>query len=67
MGLLTTDGYVKNLKSRNSFTIGISLQVDDRATLECIKKILCLECKIQEDKRANKECFTIEWASAKMA
>lgn len=67
LGLLTTDGYVKNLKSRNNFTIGISLQVDDRATLEWIKKILCLDCKIQEDKRANKECFTIEWASAKMA
>ena len=39
LGLLTTDGYVKNTKG-NSFTIGISLQISDLAILEWIKEVL---------------------------
>ena len=35
--------------------------------IKWIKETLKLDSKIQEDKRANKECYTIEWSSYKMA
>lgn len=66
LGLLTTDGYVKHPKG-NNFVIGISLQIKDLEMIKWIKETLKLDSKIQEDKRANKECYTIEWSSYKMA
>lgn len=66
LGLMTTDGYVKVYSNRNSNTIGISLQLGDIELIEWIKQTLCIDGKIQYDKRPNKECCTIEWSSQKM-
>ena len=35
--------------------------------IKWIKETLKLDSKIQEDKRANKECYTIEWSSYTIA
>lgn len=64
LGLMITDGYVKEKKGSNLF--GISLKSEDKYMIENFKKELNSDVKIYHDKRDNKECYSIEITNQKM-
>lgn len=66
LGLMKTDGYVKNYKG-DSYTIGISLKESDKEILEKFKQELNLSSSLYHDKRPKKEAYVLEFTSEQMA
>lgn len=67
LGLLKTDGYVKNSKTlRGSKKWGITLKATDCCLLEQIKTIIGSDVMLTKDCRIGKECYSLEITNEKM-